>query len=123
MYIAKAGVNPFRLTWKVLNFAWNNKYPLNCSAFTYCEENTPSRLDLGKEQYGGPSTTEEVENVKTFFRLIRLLVSLFRYHISGDGFLVPDFMQNQSCPSSKFLAFVVINLACFSFNNIFKVEL
>ena len=114
MYIAKAGMNPFRLMWKVLNFAWNNKYPINRSAFTYCEENAPSRLDLGKEQYGGPFTTEEVEDVKTFFKLIILLTSLFGYHISGDGFLVADFIQKRSCPSSIFLGFIVINPACLS---------
>ena len=114
MYIAKAGINPFRLMWKVLNFAWKNKYPLNRSAFTYCEENTPSRLDLGKEQYGGPFTTEEVEDVKTFLRLILLLMSLFGYHISADGFLVTYFIQKDSCPSSRFLAFIVINPACLS---------
>ena len=114
MYIAKAGINPFRLMWKVLNFAWKNKYPLNRSAFTYCEENTPSRLDLGKEQYGGPFTTEEVEDVKTFFRLILLLICLFGYHISGDGFFVSYFIQKRSCPSSRFLAFIVINPACLS---------
>ena len=77
MYIAKAGMNPFKLMWKVLTFAWKNKYPLNRSAFTYCEDHTPSRLDLGKEQYGGPFTTEEVEDVKTFFRLILLLAHPF----------------------------------------------
>ena len=94
MYIAKVGINPFQLMWKVLNFAWKNKYPLNRSVFTYCEENTPSRLDLGKKQYGGPLTTEEVEDVKTFFGVTLLLMSLFGYHISGIGFLVAHaFMQ------------------------------
>ena len=58
LYIAKTGINPFKHVSKVLTFAWKNKYPLNRSAFTYCEENPPSRLDLGKEQYGGPFTTE-----------------------------------------------------------------
>ena len=114
MYVAKVGINPFRLICNVLNFARKNKYPLNRSAFTYCEENTPSRLDLGKEQYGGPFTTEEVEDVKTFFRLILLLLSLFGYHISGDGFLVAYFMQRRSCPSSRFLGFIVINPAFLS---------
>ena len=69
------------------------------SAFTYCEENTPSRLDLGMEQYGGPFITEEVEDVKTFLRLLLLLVSLFGYHIASDGFLVAENMQLDGCPS------------------------
>ena len=96
MCIAKAGINLFQLMWKVLKFAWKNRYPLNHSSFTYCEENTPSRLDLGKEQHGGPFTTEEVEDIKTFLRLIPLLMSLFSYHISGDGFLVTCFIQRDS---------------------------
>ena len=84
---------------KVLVFAWRNKYPQNRSAFTYCEVEVPSRLDLGKEQYGRPFTTGEVEDVKTFFRLLLLLVTLFGYHISGDGFLAARHLQRYSCPS------------------------
>ena len=108
MYIAKTGMNPFKLMWKVLTFAWKNKYPLNRSAFTCCEDHTPSRLDLGKEQYGGPFTTEEVEDVKTFFRLILLLLTLFRYHISGDGFSIANYIRKYSCPSSSVTRFVVV---------------
>ena len=100
MYVAKVGTNPFKCMWEVLSFAWRHKYPLNRSAFTYCEENAPSRLDLGKEQYGGPFKTEEVEDVKTFLRLLLLLVSLFGYHVAGDGFFVAEHMQFYSCPNS-----------------------
>uniref|UniRef100_A0A1X7VPM4 Uncharacterized protein n=1 Tax=Amphimedon queenslandica TaxID=400682 RepID=A0A1X7VPM4_AMPQE len=41
-------------------------------ALTYWEEEAPSRLDLGKDKYGGPFTEEEVEDVKTVFRLLLL---------------------------------------------------
>ena len=61
---------------------------MNRSAFTYCEKQIPSQLDLGKMQYGGPYTTEEVEDVKTFLRLLLLLGTLFGYHIAGDRFVV-----------------------------------
>ena len=61
MYIAKVGMNPFKLIWRVVGFAWRNKFPLNGSAFTYCEVNNLSRLDLGKEQYGGPFTTYRLD--------------------------------------------------------------
>ena len=63
-------VNPIKLIAKVLNYARKNKYPRNRSAFTYWEDDYPSRLDLGKEKYGGPFTEEEVENVKTVLRMI-----------------------------------------------------
>ena len=99
MYTAKVGINPFKQMKKVFIFAWRNKHPLNRSAFTYCEEQVPTRLDLGKRQYGGPFTTEEVEDVKTFFRLLLLLAALFGYHISGDGFLAARHLQQYSCPS------------------------
>ena len=61
--------------------------------------NTPSRLDLGKEQYGGPFTSEGVEDVKTFLCLLLLLVTLFGCHVAGDGFLVAENMQLYGCPS------------------------
>ena len=56
--------------YKVLKFAVKHKAPLNRSALTYWEEDIPSRIDLGKSKYGGPFTTEEVEDVKTVLRLI-----------------------------------------------------
>ena len=71
---------------------------MNQSAFTYCEDHTPSRLDLGKNQYGGPFTTEEVEDVKTFLRLLLLLLTLFGYHVAGDGFMVAKNIQPLSAP-------------------------
>ena len=64
---------------QVLNYARKNKYPKNRSALTYWEENVPTRIDLGKEKYGGPFSEENVEDVKTFMRLIPLIfvVSMF----------------------------------------------
>ena len=69
-------INPIKLIAKVLNYARKNKYPRNRSALTYWEENYPSRLDLGKEKYGGPFTEEEVENVKTVLRMIPLMTCI-----------------------------------------------
>ena len=42
-----------------------HKYPVQRSAFTYCENEQPTRLDYGKSKYGGPFTTEQVDDVKT----------------------------------------------------------
>ena len=69
-------INPVKLIAKVLNYARRNKYPKNRSALTYWEEDYPSRLDLGKEKYGGPFSEEEVENVKTVLRLTPLFISM-----------------------------------------------
>ena len=71
--------NPVKLIFKVLNYARKNKYPRLRSALTYWEESAPSRLDLGKDKYGGPFTEEEVEDVKTFFRFVPLLVCIFGF--------------------------------------------
>jgi peptide/histidine transporter 3/4 len=40
-----------------------------------CDE-LPSRIDFGKSKYGGPFTTEQVEDVKTLLRLLPL-ISIF----------------------------------------------
>ena len=68
--------NPYRNVFKVLNFARKHKYPLQRSAFTYCDDEKPSRIDFAKSRYGGPFTTEEVEDVKAFLRIFTLLLSL-----------------------------------------------
>ena len=65
--------NPFKLVYKVIKYAINNKHPRHRSAFTYCEDNLPSRIDYGKNKYGGPFTTEQVEDVKTFLRLVVII--------------------------------------------------
>jgi hypothetical protein len=63
--------NPFRLIHNVLKYASKTKHPRLRSAFTYCEDGSPSRIDFGKSKYGGPFTTEQVEGVKTFFKSYR----------------------------------------------------
>ena len=35
-----------------------------------------SRLDLAKERYGGPFTTEQVEDVKSFWNILTILLAL-----------------------------------------------
>ena len=69
--------SPFKTIFKVLNYAHKTKYPEHRSAFTYIDEEEPSRLDYGKHKFGGPFTEEEVEDVKTIFRLLPLFLSIF----------------------------------------------
>ena len=63
--------------YQVLKFAAKHKAPLNRSALTYWEEDIPSRLDLGKSRFGGPFTTEQVEDVKTFFKILIIHLPFF----------------------------------------------
>ena len=74
--------SPFKTIFKVLNYARKTKYPEHRSAFTYIDEEEPSRLDYGKHKFGGPFTEEEVENVKTIFRLLPLFLSLIGAYIT-----------------------------------------
>ena len=75
-------INPVKHIFKVLNYARHHSQPVFRSAFTYGE--VPSRLDLAKNRYGGPFTTEEVEDVKTFGRILLVLISLFGFLLSPN---------------------------------------
>ena len=108
-YIQKAGLNPFKNIYKVLKYSWKHKVPEHRSAFTYWEEDIPRRIDLGKNKYGGPFTNEEVEDTKTFLRILPLLLCLFGYHLAGDGYSAPEQLQRTSCPSLPVLLLIVIN--------------
>ena len=66
--------NPLKLIFKVLRYAMKHKYPRQRSAFTYWDDKRFSRLDLAKSKYGGPFTIEQVEDVKTFFRILVIIV-------------------------------------------------
>ena len=66
-----------KIVYQVLKFAAKHKAPLNRSALTYWEEDVPSRIDLGKSKYGGPFTTEQVEDVKTLLRLLVISLPIF----------------------------------------------
>lgn len=77
--------NPLRTVAGVIKYAVQNKAPRNRSAFTYCEREIPSRLDFAKMDYGGPFSAGQVEDVKTFFRILCVLVTFFGYYIGGEN--------------------------------------
>ena len=79
--IEPAGKNPAKVIGKVIQYAIYNKTPQHRSAFTYGDEET-CRLDFAKDRYGGPFSTEEVENVKTFLRIILIFVSILGFRFS-----------------------------------------
>ena len=68
--------NPIKLIIQVLNYTRKHSYPERRSAFTYIDEEQPTRMDYGKEKFGGPFTEEEVEDVKTVLRLLPLVICL-----------------------------------------------
>ena len=68
--------NPYKMVVAVLNFARKHKYPVGYSAYMDDDDEEPSRLDYAKERYGGPFATEQVEDVKTFLRILVILLAL-----------------------------------------------
>ena len=84
LVIEPVSQNPLKSIYSVLKYAATHKHPTRRSALTYWEEDIPSRIDLGKSKYGGPFTTEQVEDVKTFFRLlvVSVAISFFIYPLS-----------------------------------------
>ena len=83
--------SPYKLVYRVTKFACQHKTPLRRSAFTYCEDELPKGLNLGKEKYGGPFTTEQVEDVKAFYGILKVLSSF------GVVFFL-DFAANATLP-------------------------
>ena len=92
--------SPFTMIYRIVKYAWQHKCPVNRSAFTYWENDIPSRIDLGKNKYGGPFTNEEVEDTKTLFRILLLLFSLLGLHLSTNGFSVTSYLIRKVSPSA-----------------------
>ena len=84
--------NPLKVIYKVIKYAINTKRPQQRSAFTYCEDELPSRIDFGKMKYGGPFTTEQVEDVKTVMRIIPFLLIVGAL---AGGFIVVDYYMDK----------------------------
>ena len=106
LVIDRTGQHPLKLIYMVLKYSWKHKVPERRSAFTYWEEDIPARIDLGKSKYGGPFTTEEVEDTKTFFRILLLLLSLVGFHLSGHGYSLLNQLMKTQCPSFLVLVFI-----------------
>ena len=103
-------INPIKDIFKVLHYSWCHKCPERRSAFTYWENQIPSRINLGKEKYGGPFTNEQVEDVKCTLRLLLLIISLFGINLSDDGYLVLQKMtENVGCPNEWGLFLLTLN--------------
>ena len=86
-FLEPAGANPYKLVYRVVKFAYQHKIPLRRSAFTYCDEESPTRLDVGKHKFGGPFPTKQVEDVKAFWGILKVLITI------GPAFLLQTVMQ------------------------------
>ena len=122
------GDNPYLLTWRVVKFAVQHNKPIRRSAFTYCESDYPSRLDFGKQRYGGPFTTEQVEDVKTLLNILKVLLCLgpvffleqctihrfngSRYYYSPTDFLKGQIFNGVISPALAVI-FIPLLMKCF----------
>ena len=68
--------NPLLLIYRVLSYAVSVRRPVHRSAFSYDGRPKPSRIDLAKETHFGKFRDEQVEDVKTFLRILIMLISL-----------------------------------------------
>ena len=101
----KCTQNPYMLIYKVVYFAINHKRPIRRSAFTFCENERPSRLDFGKQRYGGPFTTEQVEDVKVMLNMFKIILT------SGPVFI----LESAACLS--FLNHVIYTMTYYEVSN------
>ncbi len=86
--------NPYTIVYHTICFAIKHKYPVNRSSLTFWEDELPGRLDLAKNKYGGPFKHEEVEDVKTLFRMILLFFSVMPFFVGYSG------------PTNQFIVFL-----------------
>ena len=68
--------NPYKLIYQIINFAMNYDNLMHLRSYNHSEARPNSRLDLAKERYGGPFTTNQVEEVKSFLRIFCILLTL-----------------------------------------------
>ena len=109
--------NPLKLIYQVLEYALKNKYPRLRSAFTYWEDKPYSRIDLGKNKYGGPFTIEQVEDVKTFFRILAVFgccTPMFILFCSLHHLFDIQYFDNQFLMSLKHNSVVKYIKSCYS---------
>ena len=113
--------NPFKLIYRVLSYAIKHKYPRQRSAFTYCEDEIPSRIDFGKSKYGGPFTTEQVEDVKSLFRIILLFLTICVACSVSVGENLNDLRSNFYCKSPIHFSLCECSLK-FIFNGLYFIS-
>ena len=73
--------NPLPLIWKTVQYTIQNKCKWK-RIFTLGHRGVLYRLNVAKTMYGGPFTSEQVEDVKTFFRVL-VVIAIFSIVCSG----------------------------------------
>ena len=102
--------NPIKSIFRVLLYACRNQKPSGNFA-DGMQNQAPSRIDLGKRRYGGPFSSEEVENVKVFFRILIVLAALVGFQLSGGTYSLGEQLQlgTKACASLPALMLLGLN--------------
>ena len=101
----------------------NHKSPIRRSAFTFCENELPSRIHFSKRRYGGPYSTDQVENVKVLLNILKVLFSsgpvfflefaaviISTGHHSRIDYIKPYFSSVYLCPDLLSSVFIIFTL-------------
>ena len=75
--------NPLPLIWKVVRYTIKNKR-LQKRFFSFKQHGVLSRLDIAKTIYTGPFTCEQVEDTKTFFRVLAVIAASIMAHTGSS---------------------------------------
>ena len=70
----QANDNPLPLIWKILQYSIKHKSQWQ-RILSLPKHRMLSRFNVAKQIYGGPFTSEQVEDVKTFFRVITIIAT------------------------------------------------
>ena len=73
--------NPLTLIWKTVQYTFQNRSKWK-RLFILGHRGALYRLNVAKTMYGGPFTSEQVEDVKTFFRVLTV-IAIFSIACSG----------------------------------------
>ncbi|KAL5499592.1 hypothetical protein EMCRGX_G011037 [Ephydatia muelleri] len=112
--------NPLKLVVSVIFYAATLKRgaPLHRRAFRYGEEKK-GRMELAKKEFDGKFESEEVEDVKTFYRILMMFLPMGIFYIVYYGlFVTINYEAAQLCiqlyqPQNAALQYIIQNLVGF----------
>jgi len=104
--------NPLKLIFGVLKYAAMNRYPKLRSSYIYWNNRCCSRVDLAKSIFGGPYTTQQVQDVKSFFQisLLMLLAGIFLATVNVSDWLIIQKYEESSCIKGIWASYLIKSL-------------
>ncbi len=106
--------NPSKLIWNVVLYAFRQPRSKRRSALSYWDSTVPDRYYFAKETNGGQFTDEEVEDVKSFWRVFFVICTLIGFYIpfsaiSDDGLTYIEMFLDSTAFLNSHILFALIN--------------